>query len=132
MTPNLFTDTTSSDPPLAEQLGPGSVILRRFGLAEESTLLHDLESVINAAPFRHMVTPGGFTMSVAMTNCGALGWISDRRGYRYEPADPQNKLSWPPMPASFLQLASAAASQARFDSFIPDACQSIVILPELS
>jgi DNA oxidative demethylase len=81
-----------------------------------------VQAVAAEAPFRHMVTPGGFTMSVAMTNCGALGWVTDRSGYRYSPTDPQTNLPWPAMPASFLNLASTAAQQAGFSNFVPDAC----------
>jgi alkylated DNA repair protein (DNA oxidative demethylase) len=69
-----------------------------------------------------MVTPGGFHMSVAMTNCGALGWVTDRSGYRYDPIDPESGKHWPPMPASFLRLAANAAAHAGFDGFVPDAC----------
>src|SRR5690606_11233386 len=61
-------------------------------------------------------------MSVAMTNCGPLGWCSDRSGYRYEPADPLTGLAWPPMPAEIRALARAAADAAGFDGFEPDAC----------
>ena len=122
MNPNLFTTSNNSDLLAIEELGPGSVVLRRFAMADEGALLRELEGVTAAAPFRHMVTPGGFTMSVAMTNCGALGWISGRGGYRYGSTDPQRQLPWPAMPASFLQLATNAASQAGFDNFVPDAC----------
>jgi len=69
-----------------------------------------------------MVTPGGFTMSVALTNCGALGWTSDRRGYRYSPTDPLSGKPWPPMAPAMLQLAREAAGAAGFDGFTPDAC----------
>ena len=69
-----------------------------------------------------MVTPGGLRMSVAMTNCGSLGWVSDRRGYRYDPLDPQTGRPWPPMPASFARLAARAAAHAGFSGFAPDAC----------
>src|SRR5690606_22698595 len=74
------------------------------------------------APYRNMVTPGGYTMSVALTNCGPLGWVTDRRGYRYSPVDPQSGRPWPIMPAIFRQLAHEAASQAGFADFEPDAC----------
>jgi alkylated DNA repair protein (DNA oxidative demethylase) len=78
--------------------------------------------VIAQAPFRQMVTPGGLSMSVAMTNCGACGWVSDRSGYRYDPIDPDSGKPWLPMPESFLQLAGEAARAAGFDGFAPDAC----------
>jgi alkylated DNA repair protein (DNA oxidative demethylase) len=74
------------------------------------------------APFRHLVTPGGFRMSVAMTNAGPLGWVSDRRGYRYDPIDPDSGKPWPSMPSAFLQLAATAAAHAGFVGFVPDAC----------
>ncbi len=106
----------------AEPIGPGTVVLRGFATANESTLLADLRSVIAQAPLRHMVTPGGFRMSVAMTNCGALGWVTDRTGYRYDPIDPESGRRWPPMPASFLRLAGNAAQTAGYPGFIPDAC----------
>lgn len=103
------------------KLGPGAVVLRGF-VQEERGLLADLERVVARAPFRHMVTPSGHRMSVAMTNCGALGWVTDRSGYRYDPVDPESGEPWPRMPESFLQLARAAADQVDFTSFMPDAC----------
>ncbi len=91
-------------------------------MPEETAILSALQDVIAKAPFRHMVTPGGFRMSVAMTNCGPLGWVSDRTGYRYDAVDPVNGLPWPPMPAVFLSLAKGAAEQAGFSGYTPDAC----------
>ncbi len=81
-----------------------------------------LSRVIEQAPFRHMVTPGGFRMSVAMSNCGSLGWISDRTGYRYDEIDPDSGRNWPSMPDSFEKLAAGAAKEAGFQQFKPDAC----------
>lgn len=81
-----------------------------------------IEAIENSAPFRHMVTPGGFVMSVALTNCGALGWTSDRRGYRYTRVDPASGKAWPPMPAALMELARDAAAAAGFAGFQPDAC----------
>ena len=78
--------------------------------------------IAQAAPFRHLVTPGGYTMSVAMTNCGRVGWVSDRTGYRYDPVDPDTGAPWPPMPAAFLDLAVRAAAEAGFANYDPDAC----------
>jgi DNA oxidative demethylase len=104
------------------ELGPGAVLLRGFALEGEPALLEALDQVVASAPFRHMVTPGGHTMSVAMTNCGTLGWVTDRRGYRYDAYDPETGRPWPPMPAAFADLALAAASASGFDSFAPDAC----------
>lgn len=116
---SLFADeATQSCVPLA----PGAMQLRGFALADERALLAGLRDVITQAPFRHMVTPGGFRMSVAMTNCGTFGWVTDRTGYRYATVDPQSGERWPPMPPSFLRLAAAAAAQVGFDGFVPDAC----------
>ncbi len=105
-----------------EALGPGACVLRGFALADEQPLLADLAQLIAASPLRHMITPGGFRMSVAMTNCGALGWVSDRAGYRYTSLDPERGCAWPEMPPSFLRLATAAATRAGFGEFVPDAC----------
>jgi len=103
-------------------LAPGAVLLRGFACGDSAPLLAELQSVVCASPFRHLVTPGGYRMSVAMTNCGPLGWVSDRAGYRYDPVDPDNGKPWPAMPAAFLGLAGAAALQAGFPGFVPDAC----------
>jgi DNA oxidative demethylase len=108
--------------PTEVQLGPGAVLLRGFAGSEEAALLAALRQVVAQAPFRHMVTPGGHQMSVAMTNCGSFGWITDRRGYRYESHDPETGLRWPAMPEVFLQLAGTAAARGGFDGFVPDAC----------
>lgn len=105
-----------------EPLAPGAVILRRFAVARQTELLDSIESISKQAPFRHMVTPGGFTMSAAMTNCGPLGWVSDRSGYRYSALDPVSNRPWPAMPPAFFILASEAAAAAGFSGFTPDAC----------
>lgn len=121
MTGTLFNNL--SEPEASrEPLVPGAMILRNFAAAEEAPVLAALESVIAAAPFRHMITPGGFRMSVAMTNCGPLGWVSDRSGYRYSAIDPSSGLPWPHMPEPFLRLATTAAETAGFANFVPDAC----------
>jgi alkylated DNA repair protein (DNA oxidative demethylase) len=106
----------------AQRLGPGSLLLRGFALADERSLLDDFEAIVQASGFRHMLTPGGFRMSVAMTNAGELGWISDGSGYRYSPVDPDTARPWPKMPASFARLATSAADRAGFSGFVPDAC----------
>jgi alkylated DNA repair protein (DNA oxidative demethylase) len=105
-----------------EQLASGAWLLRGFALDHDRRLLDALERVQRDAPFRHLETPGGFRMSVAMTNCGSLGWVSDRRGYRYEPCDAVSGKPWPAMPEEFLELAPAAALAAGFPDFAPDAC----------
>jgi alkylated DNA repair protein (DNA oxidative demethylase) len=105
-----------------ECLGSGVAVLRGFAASDERALLAGLREVIAQAPFRHMITPGGFRMSIAMTNCGALGWVTDRNGYRYEASDPDSGERWPRMPASFLRLAARAAAHAGFQGFAPDAC----------
>jgi alkylated DNA repair protein (DNA oxidative demethylase) len=120
MSRKLFDDLRDVEP--QQQLGPRAVLLRNFALPDESALCADLETIISHAPFRHMVTPGGFRMSVAMTNCGSLGWVTDRKGYRYEAADPESGLPWPALPEAFLKLATSAAAQAGFAGFVPDAC----------
>jgi DNA oxidative demethylase len=105
-----------------ELLEPGAVLLRGFAAAEAQRLMADVARIARRAPFRHMVTPGGFRMSVAMTNCGAAGWITDRKGYRYDARDPETGKPWPPMPKDFLALAARAAAAAGFEGFVPDAC----------
>ncbi len=108
--------------PGTESLGPGAAILRGFARSRETALLAGLQQVVIRAPFRTVVTPGGLRMSVAMTNCGPLGWLSDRKGYRYAELDPASGLEWPPMPAAFVHLAHDAAALAGFERFAPDAC----------
>ena len=105
-----------------EALGPGALLLRGRALAAVPALLAAIEAVAAAAPFRRMTTPGGFEMSVAMTNCGTAGWVTDRRGYRYDPLDPLSGKPWPPMPRVFRDQATAAAAEAGFGGFVPDAC----------
>jgi DNA oxidative demethylase len=105
-----------------ERLAPGAWLLRGFALDKVTAVLAAIEDVKAAAPFRHLVTPGGFRMSVAMTNCGGLGWVSDRRGYRYDACDPLSGQPWPPMPPVFLELARTAAQAGGFSGFEPDAC----------
>jgi alkylated DNA repair protein (DNA oxidative demethylase) len=121
MTPDLF-DPDGAAGAREERLGPGAVVLRGFARPEEAALLAALQEVVAQAPFRHMVTPGGFRMSVALTNCGTLGWTSDGTGYRYTAVDPESGRNWPRMPASFLRVAQDAAAQAGFAGFVPDAC----------
>mgnify|MGYP003042644720 CR=1 FL=1 len=105
-----------------EALGPGAVVLRGFARASEKELLGAVDAIAALSPFRHLITPGGFQMSVAMTNCGALGWVADRSGYRYDAIDPTTQQPWPPMPEVFRHLAASAAARAGYESFRPDAC----------
>ena len=104
------------------QLEPGAWLLRGFAQGEAPALLEAIAQVSQAAPWRHMETAGGFRMSVAMTNCGAAGWVSDRRGYRYDPVDPLTGRPWPRIPSVIDKLAVRAAEAAGFTAFEPDAC----------
>jgi alkylated DNA repair protein (DNA oxidative demethylase) len=105
-----------------EPLAPGASLLRAFAAPQAALLLAALREVTRRNPFRFMTTPGGFRMSVCMTNCGEAGWVSDRSGYRYAALDPANAAPWPSMPRVFRELATAAAAAASFSGFAPDAC----------
>ncbi|MFZ5678707.1 MAG: DNA oxidative demethylase AlkB [Bradyrhizobiaceae bacterium] len=104
------------------QLAPGAMLLAGFARSLEVSLFDAVNAIIARAPFRHLFTPGGHRMSVAMTNCGRVGWVSDRTGYRYDPIDPVGGHPWPQMPAVFADLAARAAAKAGFADFRPDAC----------
>jgi DNA oxidative demethylase len=106
----------------SETLAEGAVVLRGFASAEEHTLIECVHAVTAAAPFRNMITPGGFRMSVAMSNCGEVGWVTDGSGYRYDRLDPLTGRSWPPMPEPIRALAIRAAHAAGYVPFKPDAC----------
>jgi DNA oxidative demethylase len=108
--------------PYREELEEGAVLLRGFAAAEAPALLEAVARVAEAAPFRHLITPGGHTMSVAMTNCGRVGWVSDRKGYRYDPVDPDTGKHWPEFPPAFLDLALRAAAEGGFPHYEPHAC----------
>jgi alkylated DNA repair protein (DNA oxidative demethylase) len=108
--------------PSREAIAEGAVLLRGFARPFEADLVAALRNVEAQAPFRHMVTPGGHQMSVAMTNCGSFGWVTDRTGYRYDPNDPDTGTPWPPMPPSLRALAGQAAAEAGFDGFSPEVC----------
>jgi DNA oxidative demethylase len=112
----------SPTPGGVKHLAPGAALLRGFVNASLPALLHEIEHIAQEAPFRRMVTPGGYAMSVAMTNCGRAGWITDRSGYRYSTVDPETGHAWPIMPPMFLALATGAAKAAGFADFEPDAC----------
>jgi DNA oxidative demethylase len=105
-----------------ERLGERAVVLRGYARDQAPALVAAVTEIATAAPFRNMLTPGGFRMSVAMTNCGRAGWITDRKGYRYEAVDPMTGRAWPPMPPLFCRLAASAAEAAGFAGFEPDAC----------
>jgi len=106
----------------SEAIGAQALVLRGFALPFVDEALQAVDVLQHTAPFRQMRTPGGYTMSVAMSNCGDFGWTSDTRGYRYSATDPGSGQPWPPMPAVFERLASQAAAAAGFDGFVPDAC----------
>lgn len=118
MTLPLFSPETTP----SERLSAGAMLLHGYALPQEPQILADIARIVEVSPFRHMTTPGGFEMSVAMTNCGKLGWTSDRRGYRYSSVDPLHGRPWPYMPASFADLAASAAESAGYPHFRPDAC----------
>ena len=119
---DLFDDLPPPSEAEHAQIAPGAVLLRGFARAGDAALLQAVEAVIAQAPLRHMQTPGGYTMSVATTSCGQLGWVSDPHGYRYAARDPHSGQPWPTMPACFLGLAQRAAAQAGYTDFAPDAC----------
>ena len=108
--------------PAREAIAEGATLLRGFANVSAQRLMDDLAKIVAVAPFRHMVTPGGFRMSVAMTNCGQAGWVSDAKGYRYDAGDPVTRMAWPAMPPSFHQLAASAAREAGYPGFEADAC----------
>jgi alkylated DNA repair protein (DNA oxidative demethylase) len=118
---NLFADA-DQDRTWCEELCPGARVLRRFALPYTNEIHSALCDIVSQAPYRQMTTPGGFRMSVAMTNCGSYGWVTDRSGYRYDGLDPESGKHWPAMPPVFLELAQHAAAQANFLRFEPDAC----------
>lgn len=105
-----------------EWLDDGAVLLRGFAGEQAPALRDAVDKIVAAAPLRHLTVPGGGVMSVAMTNCGTVGWLSDRRGYRYVTADPDTGRAWPAMPAALSTLAAAAAARAGYPAFVSDAC----------
>ena len=121
MTADLF-ESVPDVRPSREAMAEGAVLLRGFARPVEAALIAGIGEIAAQAPFRHMVTPGGHSMSVAMTNCGSAGWVTDRSGYRYDGVDPESRAPWPPAPPSFRALAAQAAAAAGFDGFAPDAC----------
>ena len=121
LTADLF-DVVADMGPSREAMADGAVLLRGFAGRFEAELIPALREIVQQAPFRHMSTPGGHQMSVAMTNCGDAGWVTDRTGYRYDGVDPDSGEKWPAMPSVFRALAGEAAAEAGFADFAPDAC----------
>ncbi|OON37134.1 alpha-ketoglutarate-dependent dioxygenase AlkB [Izhakiella australiensis] len=115
-------DLFSGEAPWSEPLAEGAQVLRRYALAQADALLAEIENIAALNPFYHRITPGGHRMSVAMTNCGDFGWSTNARGYQYSREDEESGSRWPPMPALFRSLAVAAAKEAGFSGFNPDAC----------
>ena len=116
---DLFTESYAQN---AHAIAEGATLLHGFAVGAAPPLLQAIEDVVAAAPLRHMITPGGYRMSVAMTNCGAAGWVTDRSGYRYDARDPLTGKPWPTMPGIFSDLAQRAAAAGGFGDFEPDAC----------
>lgn len=121
MTRDLFGSDKHVQPPLL-RLSLGTVYLSEFLLKDEAAIISAIEGVTQISPFRHLITPGGKKMSVAMSNCGSLGWVSDHAGYRYQAQDPITQLPWPAMPAVLLTLAQKAAALADYENFQPNVC----------
>jgi DNA oxidative demethylase len=121
LTADLF-ESVPDVRPAQEAMAEGAVLLRGFASPAEADLIAALRATVEQSPFRHMMTPGGHQMSVAMTNCGSFGWVTDRAGYRYDTNDPEVGRPWPAMPPAFRELAGQAASRAGFAGFAPDAC----------
>lgn len=118
---DLF-DNVAEAQPSREKIADGAVLLRGFVKPIESELIDGVRAIVAQSPFRRMTTPGGHLMSVAMTNCGERGWITDHTGYRYDPIDPRTGAPWPAMPPVLRDLARRAAEQGGFTGFAPDAC----------
>ncbi len=121
VTADLFDGPADIHPPQI-RLGEGAVLLRGFVKDVANVLVRALEEIVAQAPLRHMITPGGYRMSVAMSNCGRVGWITDRSGYRYDTIDPETGRAWPALPEAFMEVARRAATRAGFENFLPDAC----------
>lgn len=121
MAADLFESIGDARPP-RETIADGAVLLRGFVRPFEAELIPALRVIVKQAPFRHLITPGGHRMSVAMTNCGSVGWVSDPSGYRYDPIDPDTGQPWPTMPAVLRGVAADAAAAAGFNGFAPQAC----------
>jgi DNA oxidative demethylase len=121
LTADLF-DNVAEAQPSREDIADGAVRLRGFAKPIEHELIAAVRAITAHSPFRHMTTPGGYRMSVAMTNSGERGWVTDHTGYRYDPIDPKSNEPWPAMPRAFRELAQRAAEAGGFPGFAPDAC----------
>ncbi len=115
-----MTDLFAALRPESELIRDGVTLLP--GFCDGAEILRTVQEVVGVAPFRHMVTPGGRRMSVAITNCGTVGWVSDSKGYRYSPVDTTSHIPWPAMPEILIDLAHRAAEKAGFNDFRPDSC----------
>jgi alkylated DNA repair protein (DNA oxidative demethylase) len=120
MTLSLFGN--ADDEIWREELAPGALVLRAFAMPDEAALIAGIEAVTRRSPFRNMETPGGYRMSVAMSGCGDVAWVTDASGYRYQALDPATGRTWPEMPEAFRALAASAAQSAGFPDFTPDSC----------
>jgi DNA oxidative demethylase len=120
LTADLF-DNVTGVRPSREDIAEGAVLLRGYA-SMDGGLIAALYDITAQAPFRHMQTAGGHQMSVAMTNCGDVGWVTDRSGYRYDRLDPDTGKPWPAMPSTFIRLAAEAAADCGYAGFAPDAC----------
>jgi len=113
----------AADPQLTvDHPAEGVTLLRAFCINQAPDLLDAINTITQSSPFRNMIVPSGHTMSVAMTNCGSLGWTTDRTGYRYTPLDPTTNKPWPPMAEILQHLATSAATSAGFPHFTCNAC----------
>ena len=126
---DLFDSPTPHPDGTRQLLAPGAMLLHQFARSLDGDLLQAIEAVVAQAPLRHMQTPGGYTMSVATTSCGALGWVSDARGYRYVACDPLSGQAWPTMPTCFVDLAQRAAADAGYSGFEPESCLINTYMP---
>jgi DNA oxidative demethylase len=122
MTLPLFTSDAARLETTRTRLAEGAAVLHGFAIEDATALLAAVEQIRQQAPFRNLITHGGHTMSVAMTNCGTLGWVSDRKGYRYAPLDPQTGAPWPALPRIFAALAARAAAELGFHDYQPECC----------
>ncbi len=107
---------------LEDKLPEGASLFRgRLSAAEQLAILDDVAAVIEEAPPFRPQMPAGPYMINTLTNCGPLGWMSDKRGYRYEATHPQTGKPWPQIPSAVLAVAKQAAADTGY-AFEPDAC----------